>query len=121
MLNKGAAVDQVFQSLADPTRRAMVDRLCRGPASVSELARPLDMSLAAVVQHLQVLHESGIVRSEKVGRVRTCRIDPVALRTAEQWISARRAMWESRLDRLAEYLAEHPEESDRQEPSQLEE
>lgn len=88
----------------------MVERLCSGPSSVSELARPLSMSLAGVVQHLQVLEASGLVRSEKVGRVRTCRIEPTALRTAEQWISERRTTWEHRLDRLGGYLAEHPDE-----------
>lgn len=90
----------------------MVERLCRGPASVSELARPLDMSLPAVVQHLQVLENSGLVRSEKVGRVRTCQIEPTMLRTAEQWISERRTGWERRLDRLGDFLAEHTETSD---------
>ena len=98
----------MFQALADPTRRAMVERLSRGPASVSELARPFDMSLPAVVQHLQVLEASGLVRTEKVGRVRTCRIEPAALRTVEQWINARRASWERRLDRLGDMLAEQP-------------
>jgi DNA-binding transcriptional ArsR family regulator len=88
----------------------MVERLSRGPASVSELARPLAMSLPAVVQHLQVLEASGLVRSEKVGRVRTCYIEPKALRTAEQWITERRTSWERRLDRLGDYLAERPEE-----------
>ena len=87
----------------------MVERLSRGPASVSELAQPLSMTLAAVVQHVQVLESSGLVRSEKVGRVRTCRIDPGALRTAERWMSERRALWERRLDRLGEHVAEHPE------------
>jgi DNA-binding transcriptional ArsR family regulator len=87
----------------------MVDRLTRGPASVSELARPLDMSLAAVVQHIQVLEASGLVQSHKVGRVRTCQIEPKALRTAEQWITQRRTSWERRLDRLGDYLAENPE------------
>ena len=87
----------------------MVERLCRGPASVSELARPLTMSLPAVVQHLRVLEASGLVRSEKVGRVRTCRVAPGALRTAEQWIADRRTTWERRLERLGEYLAEHPD------------
>ena len=110
MLNNPAPLDLMFQALADPTRRVMVERLCRGPASVSELARPFAMSLPAVVQHLQVLEASGLVRSEKAGRVRTCRIEPKALRTAEQWIAGRRASWEHRLDRLGEYLAEHPEE-----------
>ena len=103
-------VDGVFHALADPSRRLIVERLSRGPASVSDLARPLPMSLPAVVQHLQVLEGSGLVRSEKVGRVRTCRIDPVALRPVERWISARRASWETRLDRLGEYLAESADE-----------
>jgi DNA-binding transcriptional ArsR family regulator len=85
--------------------RSMVERLSRGPAAVSELAKPLAMSLPAVVQHLQVLEASGLVRSEKVGRVRTCRIEPIALRTAEQWISERRLGWERRFDRLGDYLA----------------
>ena len=110
MLNQSATLDLLFQALADPARRAIVERLSRGPASVSELAKPLPMSLPAVVQHLQVLEASGLVRSEKIGRVRTCRIEPAALRVAEQWINERRASWEQRLDRLGEYLAEHPEE-----------
>jgi DNA-binding transcriptional ArsR family regulator len=101
---RGAVLDLVFQALADPSRRAMVERLTRGPASVSELARPLAMSLPAVVQHLQVLEASGLVRSEKTGRVRTCRIEPTALRTAERWIADRRTTWERRLDRLGDYL-----------------
>ena len=95
----------MFQALADPTRRTIIDRLCRGEASVSELAKPLSMSLPAVVQHLQVLEASGLVRSEKSGRVRTCRIEAKALRSAEHWISERRALWERRLDSLGEYLA----------------
>ena len=106
MLNRTDTLDFMFHALSDPSRRHMVKRLSRGPASVSELARPLDMSLPAVVQHLQVLEASGLVRSEKVGRVRTCRIAPGALKTAEQWISERRNSWERRLDRLGEYLAE---------------
>jgi DNA-binding transcriptional ArsR family regulator len=109
MLNQLAPLDRMFHALADPTRRDMVERLSRGPASVSELARPLAMSLPAVVQHLQVLQASGLVRSEKIGRVRTCRLEPKALRTAEHWISARRTQWERRLDRLGDYLARHPE------------
>jgi len=112
MLNQPAALDLLFQALADPTRRAMVERLSRGPASVSELAKPLTMSLPAVVQHLQVLEASGLVHSEKVGRVRTCRIEPKALQMAEQWISERRTSWEHRLDRLGEYLAQQADESD---------
>ncbi len=90
----------------------MVERLSRGPASVSELAQPLAMSLPAVVQHLQVLEASGLVRSQKVGRVRTCRIEPVALQTAEHWIAERRTNWERRLDRLGDYLAAQPEEGE---------
>jgi DNA-binding transcriptional ArsR family regulator len=103
-------VDLLFQALADPSRRAMVDRLTRGPASVSELARPLAMSLPAVVQHLHVLEASGLVHSEKLGRVRTCAIEPAALQAAEGWIAQRRTAWEESLDRLGEYLAEHPDE-----------
>ena len=98
-------LDRVFQALSDPSRRAMVERLCRGPASVSELGRPFAMTLAAVVQHVQVLEASGLVRSEKVGRTRTVRIEAGALRTAEQWITDRRTLWERRLDRLGDYLA----------------
>lgn len=84
----------------------MVERLSRGPASVSELARPIDMTLSAVIQHLAVLESSGLVRSEKAGRVRTCRLEPAALRTAEDWFEERRVAWERRLDRLADYLAD---------------
>ena len=105
MLNQ-TRIDQVFHALGDPTRRRLVERLSRGPASVSELAKPLAMSLPAVVQHLAVLEGSGLVRSEKVGRVRTCHIEAKALRKAEQWISERRTIWERRLDRLGQYLAE---------------
>jgi DNA-binding transcriptional ArsR family regulator len=97
---------RVFHALADPTRLAMVERLSRGPASVSELARPLAISLPGVLQHLAVLEGDGIVRSEKVGRVRTCRIEPAALRAAGDWVAERRAMWEQSLDRLGDYLAE---------------
>jgi len=99
-------LDLTFQAIADPTRRAMVEHLARGPASVSEPAAPLDMMLSAVVQHLAVLETSGLVRSHKVGRVRTCRIEPVALQGAERWIAERRAVWDRRLDRLGEFLAE---------------
>ena len=88
----------------------MVERLSRGPASVSDLARPFTMSLPAVVQHLQVLEASGLVRSEKVGRVRTCRIVPEALSATENWINERRLMWERRFDRLGALLAEMPDE-----------
>ncbi len=100
------ALDRVFHSLADPSRRAIVERLCRGPASVKELAQPLAMSLPAVLQHLQLLEASGLVKSEKAGRVRTCRIEPAVLRGAEDWIAGRRTHWERRLDGLAAYLGE---------------
>ena len=99
----------IFHALSDANRRAMIDRLLDGPASVSELARPLSISLPAAVQHLHVLEDSGVVRSSKLGRVRTCEIEPAALSTAERWISERRALWEERLDRLGEFLAEHSE------------
>jgi DNA-binding transcriptional ArsR family regulator len=102
----GEDMDRIFHALSDPSRRVIVERLSRGSASVSELARPLPMSLPAVVQHLQVLETSGLVRTEKVGRVRTCRLEPAALRPVEQWIGARRSTWERRLDRLGDYLAE---------------
>lgn len=111
MLNYSTSLDRLFQALADPTRRRVVERLTRGPASVSELAEPLSMSLPSVMQHLEVLEASGLVRSEKVGRVRTCRVEPAALRTAEQWITERRTSWERRLDRLGEYLAEQNDQS----------
>jgi DNA-binding transcriptional ArsR family regulator len=104
MLNLRDPLDLAFQALADPTRRGMLDRLSRGPATVGELARPLQMSLPAVLQHVQVLEASGLVRSQKVGRVRTCVLAPEALTGAEEWISARRTAWERRLDRLGEYL-----------------
>jgi DNA-binding transcriptional ArsR family regulator len=120
MLNQTAQAERVFQALAVPSRRFIVDRLSRGPASVSDLARPLDVSLAAVVQHLHVLEECGIVRSEKIGRVRTCRIEPAALYAAEQWFTERRAMLESQLERLDEFLAAHSDASDQKEPTQQE-
>jgi DNA-binding transcriptional ArsR family regulator len=103
-------VDRVLHALADPTRRVIVERLSLGPATVSELAKPLPMSLPAVLQHLQVLETSGLVRSEKIGRVRTCQVEPAALRPVERWIGARRSSWERRLDRLGEYLAEGSDE-----------
>jgi DNA-binding transcriptional ArsR family regulator len=106
MLERSEHLDRAFAALADPSRRAMVDRLCRGPASVSELARPLDMTLAAVVQHVQVLEASGLVRTEKRGRVRTCHIESGALRDVERWLGKRRTTWEQRLDRLDEILAD---------------
>jgi DNA-binding transcriptional ArsR family regulator len=105
MLSHAARVDRVFQALADSTRRSIIDRLCRGPVSVSELAKPLDITLAAVVQQVQVLEQSGLVCTEKKGRIRTCRIEPRALSLAQDWIAARREVWEHRLDRLGEILA----------------
>jgi DNA-binding transcriptional ArsR family regulator len=106
MLNHPITLDLVFQALSDPSRRVMVERLSRGPTSVSDLAKPLDMSLPAVMQHLQVLEASGLVRSEKQGRVRVCRIEPNALAKAESWFAGRRATWERKLDRLGAFLAE---------------
>ncbi len=104
MLYQTPELDRLFHALADPARRAMVERLSRGPAAVSELARPLPMSLPAAMQHLGVLEAAGLVRSEKTGRVRTCAIDPRALSLVEQWINARQLEWEHRLDRLGDYL-----------------
>lgn len=104
MLNSQPSLDLLFQALADPTRRAIVERLTAGPASVSDLARPLPMSLPAVVQHLQVLEQSGLVRSEKRGRVRTCTLDAAAMSRAEQWINDRRNAWLRRFDRLGAFL-----------------
>jgi DNA-binding transcriptional ArsR family regulator len=98
-------LDQMFQALADPSRRAMLERLCKGPASVSDLAAPFEMSLPAVLQHLQLLEQSGLVKTEKVGRVRTCSVETKALRSVEQWITARRTAWEARFDRLGAFLA----------------
>ncbi|HZR34500.1 MAG TPA: metalloregulator ArsR/SmtB family transcription factor [Nevskia sp.] len=106
MLNQQLPVDRVFHALADPARRIMVERLSRGPASVSELAQPLDMSMPAVLQHLKILESSGLVRSAKQGRVRTCHIQRPALQSVERWITERRATWERRLDRLGTFLAE---------------
>jgi DNA-binding transcriptional ArsR family regulator len=111
MLNQTAELDRVFQALADPSRRMMVERLTRGPASVSELAEPLPMTLSAVVQHLTVLEESGLVHSKKAGRVRMCEVEPATLSAAEQWINERRRSWERRLDRLGDYLAEQSEQA----------
>ncbi|MFF3567961.1 ArsR/SmtB family transcription factor [Nocardia jiangxiensis] len=108
MLNHAERIDRIFRALADPTRRQLIERLGAGPAAVSALAQPLDMSLAAVVQHVQVLQEAGLVRSEKVGRVRTCQLVPDALGPIQEWIAARRMPWESRLDALGEVLAERP-------------
>jgi DNA-binding transcriptional ArsR family regulator len=118
MLNQSSPLDLVFHALADPSRRVLVEQLSRGPASVSELARPLPMTLPAVVQHLQVLEASGRVRSEKVGRVRTCRLEVKTLRNAQVWITERQATWERRLDRLGDFLAEQPDHIDQPAPEQ---
>jgi len=99
-------VDRVFHALGDRTRRAILERVSTGPVSVSQLARPLHISLAAVVQHLQVLEACGLVHTHKVGRVRTCRMEPAGLTLVEHWIRERRSFWERRLDRLGEVLAE---------------
>jgi DNA-binding transcriptional ArsR family regulator len=99
-------LDRIFHALADPGRRRMLERLSEGPASVSELGKPLAMSLAAVLQHVQVLEGSGLVQSRKLGRTRTCSLNAQTLRSAERWISERRTFVERRLDRLGEYLAD---------------
>jgi DNA-binding transcriptional ArsR family regulator len=117
MLNQSTSLDLMFQALADPTRRILVERLSRGPASVSELAKPLTMSLPAVVQHLQILETSGLVRSEKIGRVRTVTIEPGALQRVEQWVNDRRMLWERRLDRLGAYLAQSTDEPGQEGPA----
>ena len=106
MLSRQIAVDRVFHALGDPTRRAIVERLSAGPVSVSHLAEPLRITLAAVVQHLQVLEESGLVQTEKTGRVRTCRIESKGLSVVERWINDRRSLWERRFDRLGKLLDE---------------
>ena len=111
MPNQQMPLDLVFHALSDPTRRAMVERLSLGPASVSELAQPIAMSLPSVMQHLQILENSGLVRSEKIGRVRTCRVEPTALQAVERWVDERRMSWERRLDRLGDYLATLPQDS----------
>lgn len=112
MLQYQTRLDLAYQALSDPTRRAMVERLSRGPASVSELAAPFPMSMSAVVQHLKILETSGLVASDKVGRVRTCRVEAKALRAAELWINGRRRAVERSLDRLEAYLNETRDEED---------
>ena len=106
MLDYAGALDQTFRALADPTRRQILDRLSRGPASVSQLAAPLPMTLAAVVQHVQLLEGAGLVTTRKVGRVRTCTLHGAPLRSAEQWLSEHRKAWEVRLDRLDAVLGD---------------
>src|SRR5260370_25577493 len=104
-MSKRADIDRVFHALGDPTRRAILERLSKGPITVSRLAEPLGITLAAVVQHLQVLEESGLVQTEKVGRVRTCHLESAGLSVAEQWIRDRRSIWEKGFDRLGDLLA----------------
>ena len=104
-------IDRVFQALGDPTRRAILARLSRGPQSISGLAGPLGISLTAVAQHLRVLQDSDLARTEKIGRTRTCRIEPAGFRAAERWIADHRAMWEQSFDRLGELLAEPQDEA----------
>jgi DNA-binding transcriptional ArsR family regulator len=104
MLNDSPQLNRAFQALSDPVRRRILARLSRGPASVSELAEPFSISLPAVMQHLKALEDSGLVWSEKKGRVRTVRLEPKALTAAESWIAERRAEWEARLDRFENYL-----------------
>jgi len=110
MNKKQVDIDRVFSALGDPTRRAMLEQLSSGPVSaamsVSRLAEPFKMSLAAVVQHLQILEDAGLVKTEKTGRVRSCRIESAGLDAAAQWIKARRPEWDRKLDRLGELLAE---------------
>lgn len=106
MSRKKPGIDRVLHALGDPSRRAIMEKLSEGPISVSRLAEPIDITLAAVLQHLQVLEESGLVETEKVGRVRTCRIETAGLSVLEQWIEQRRSNWERRLDRLGDFLAE---------------
>jgi DNA-binding transcriptional ArsR family regulator len=106
MTHRKVNVDRVFHALGDPMRRALVEKLSEGPISVSLLAKPLAITLAAVVQHLQILEKSGLVRTQKVGRVRTCRVEPAGFSLVEQWIEDRRAIWKKRLDRLGELLEE---------------
>lgn len=111
MLQYQEPLDLAFQALSDPTRRRLVERLSAGAMSVSDLAAPLPMSMSAVMQHLKVLETAGLVRSEKVGRVRTCRVEPEALTAAERWLNARRISVERSLDRLGVFLDEtKPEE-----------
>lgn len=110
MPNHEVALDPVFHALADPTRRAVLQRLSKGPATVSELAQPFQMALPSFLQHLRVLEAGGLIRSKKVGRVRTCEIDPAPLTQAESWIAEHRAAWEQRLSNLGDYLNSVPAE-----------
>ena len=111
MLNCSPPLDRIFHALADPTRRALVERLGREPLPVGELAKPFAVSLPAILQHLQVLEQSGLVRSEKVGRTRICRLEPDALEAVERWVMGRRAEWNRHFYRLGEYLAATADEA----------
>jgi DNA-binding transcriptional ArsR family regulator len=104
MPNQSTQINRVFQALADPTRRAVIERLCAGPAAMSELAQPFDMALPSFSQHLAVLENCGLVRSTKTGRVRTYRLAPAPLKIAEHWMVRQRAVWDRRLDQLDEVL-----------------
>jgi DNA-binding transcriptional ArsR family regulator len=112
MLKQLPPVDDVFRSLGDPTRRRMVERLAGGPLTVSQLAEPLDMTLSAVVQHLAVLESCRLVRSEKVGRTRTCSLEATGLRLGAEWFAGQRALWERRLDRLGAVLMAETDDPD---------
>ncbi|HEX4710610.1 metalloregulator ArsR/SmtB family transcription factor [Phenylobacterium sp.] len=114
MTNLSAPISAKFAALSDPTRCAIVDRLCSGPATVSELGTPLPIAMPTLLQHLRVLEASGIVSSMKLGRVRTCQVEPAALTQVEEWIAQRRAMWSRRLERLEDYLlaASSPESTE---------
>ena len=110
MKKEDGRIERLFHALGDPTRRAILDRLAEGPASVSRLAEPLGITLTAVAQHLQILEESGLVKTEKVGRVRGCRIEPAGFKLLEQWVREHRLSWENKLARLGELLAEEDEQ-----------
>ncbi|TGK10165.1 ArsR family transcriptional regulator [Leptospira fletcheri] len=110
MKTKQYKVDRIFHALGDPTRRAILEIVSKRPMSSSSLAKPLKISLAAVVQHLKLLEESGLIRTEKLGRTRTCSIEPAGLSLAAEWITERRALWERRLDKLGDLLAESNDE-----------
>ena len=105
MANQSKQLDQVFGALSDATRRAIVMRLCEGEASVGELAKPFEMALPSLMKHIHILESSGLVASEKSGRVRTCSLQAEALETIEVWLAAQREVWELRLDRLEVYVA----------------
>ncbi len=105
MLNQLISLDRVFYALSDPSRRAIVEHLSKKAASVTELAEPFSMSMAAVVQHVQILEECGLIRTQKVGRVRTCRLETMPFEKMENWLVERKKFWNRNLDRLGEFLA----------------